>query len=126
MSTMLSRSGRSNPDGKLTQRFDIPVTEDLKERAIVAAAGKGQPTAEFLRDLLEDALLNGCWFPLTAEAQRALDVLAPLHDQTNGQYLVDLVNAVLVDRFCMARMVVQKSASGQSDESRTTGTGAGE
>lgn len=121
MSSMLSRSGRTHVDGKLTQRFDIPVTEDLKERAIVAAANKGQPTAEFLRDLLEDAMINGCWFPLTAEAQRALDVLAPLHDQTHGQYLVDLVNEVLVKRFSMARMIVQKSASGQSEEHPTRG-----
>lgn len=34
MSTMLSRSGRSNPDGKLVQRFDIPVSEELNERSV--------------------------------------------------------------------------------------------
>ena len=60
MCTMLSRSGRTSPEGKLTQRFDIPVSEDL--------AG--------------------------------------------------LVNRALGEQFVMAQTVVQKTVSGQSEESR--------
>jgi predicted DNA-binding protein len=116
MSTMLSRSGRSNPDGKLTQRFDIPVSEELNERAIVAASHKAKPKAEFLRDVLEEALTNGCWFPLSDQARRALEVLAELHEQPPGQYLAALVNETLLDRLSMVKMIVQKPASGQSDE----------
>lgn len=118
MCTMLSRSGRTSPEGKLTQRFDIPVSEDLNERAIVAASQRGVPKAEFLRDLLDEALLNGCWFPLTPEARKALDVLAALHATDPGEYLAGLVNRALGEQFVMAQMVVQKTVSGQSEESR--------
>lgn len=113
---MLSRSGRSNPDGKLTQRFDVPVSEDLNERAIVAASKTGRPKAEFLRDLIEEALTNGCWFPLSDTAKRSLDVLSALHGEHPGSYLADLVEAELVHRFGMAQMVVQNTPARPSDE----------
>lgn len=51
--TMLSRSGRSNPDGKLIHRFDIPVTEELNEAVIALATIAGVSKAEWLRDLIE-------------------------------------------------------------------------
>lgn len=121
MSTMLSRSGRSNPDGKLTQRFDIPVSEELNERAIVAASAKGVPKAEFLRGVLEDALTDGCWFPLTDKSSRALDALAEIADMPRGQLLAALVNEVLMDRLAMVQSIVRKSISGQSEESPTKG-----
>jgi hypothetical protein len=53
MSTMLSRSGRSNPDGKLTQRFDVPVSEELNEAVIALATIEGISKAEWLRRLIE-------------------------------------------------------------------------
>ena len=116
MSTMLSRSGRSNPDGKLIQRFDIPVSEDLNERAIVAASQRGLPKAEFLRGVLDDALTNGCWFELTDESRRALDVLCEVFERTPGEVLVSLVNESLMDRLAMVRMVAQKTVSEQSEQ----------
>lgn len=58
MSTMLSRSGRSNPDGKLTQRFDIPVSEELNEAVIALATIAGVSKAEWLRDLIERAVFG--------------------------------------------------------------------
>ena len=51
--TMLSRSGRSNADGKLTQRFDIPVTDELNEAVIALSTIAGVSRAEWLRDLIE-------------------------------------------------------------------------
>jgi len=53
MSTMLARSGRSNADGKLTQRFDIPVTEELHNAVIALSTIAGVSKAEWLRDLIE-------------------------------------------------------------------------
>lgn len=58
MSTMLSRSGRSNPDGKLTQRLDIPVSEELNEAVIALATIAGVSKAEWLRDLIERAVFG--------------------------------------------------------------------
>lgn len=117
---MLSRSGRTNPDGKLTLRFDIPVSEELSERVIVAASHRGLPKAEFLRDLIDEAMTNGCWFPLTAQARRSLDVLSALHGQAPGEYLAGLVNEALTERFAMAQMVVQGAAGCPTDEFRRT------
>jgi hypothetical protein len=51
--TMLSR-GRSNPDGKLTERLDVPVTEDLHEAVIALATIQGMTKAEWVRAVLED------------------------------------------------------------------------
>jgi hypothetical protein len=58
MSTMLSRSGRSNPDGKLTQRFDIPVSDELNEAVIALATIAGVSKAEWLRDLIERSVFG--------------------------------------------------------------------
>jgi len=116
MSTMLSRSGRSNPDGKLTQRFDIPVSDELHERAIVAASHKGMPKAEFLRGVLDEALTNGCWVELTDDARKALDVLSVVHKKTPGELLVAVVNESLLGRLAMVQMLAEKTVSGQSDQ----------
>lgn len=51
--TMLSRSGRSDPGGKLVKRLDIPVSEELEEGLIALAAIGGIPKAEFCRSALE-------------------------------------------------------------------------
>lgn len=51
--TMLSRSGTSNPDGKLTHRLDIPVTEATADAAIAAATIAGMTKAEYLRMVIE-------------------------------------------------------------------------
>jgi hypothetical protein len=56
--TALSRSGRTDPAGKLTARFDIPVTEELNEAAIAMATLRGVPKAEFLRLVIERAMFG--------------------------------------------------------------------
>lgn len=58
MNTMLSRSGRSNPDGKLVARLDIPVSEELNEAVITMAVSMGVPKAEYVRMLIERAVLG--------------------------------------------------------------------
>lgn len=50
---MLARNGRTDAGGKLTARFDIPVTEELNEAAIAMATLNGLPKAELLRMMLE-------------------------------------------------------------------------
>lgn len=55
---MFSRSGRTNPGGKLTQRLDIPVTDDVFEAAGALATLAGVPKSEYCRRILEVALLG--------------------------------------------------------------------
>lgn len=50
---MFSRSGRTDPAGKLTRRLDIPVSEELEEAVIALAAVAGVPKAEFARSVIE-------------------------------------------------------------------------
>lgn len=56
--SMLSRSGRSNPDGKLTARLDVPVSEEIHEMVIALSALNGVPKAEYVRSILERTLLG--------------------------------------------------------------------
>lgn len=56
--TMLARSGRTDPGGKLTARFDIPVTEELNDAAIAMATLRGIPKAEFLRLVIERVMFG--------------------------------------------------------------------
>lgn len=58
MDTMLSRSGRSDPGGKLTARLDIPVSEELNEAVIAMAVTMGMPKAEYVRMLIERAVFG--------------------------------------------------------------------
>ncbi len=118
MNTMLSRSGRSNPDGKLVAKLDIPVSEQLNEAVIIAAAAKGVPKAELVRDILNEALVNGCWLPLTPWAHKALSVLTELDGIKPGDFLAKIVNDALCERFSIRRSFIQDTVSGQSDESR--------
>lgn len=53
---MLSRSGRTSPDGKLTQRLDIPVSDDLNEAVIALSTIRGVSKAEWSRNVLEEAV----------------------------------------------------------------------
>jgi hypothetical protein len=53
---MLSRSGRTSPDGKLTRRLDVPVSEELEEAVIALATVAAVPKAELVRFLLERAI----------------------------------------------------------------------
>lgn len=53
MDTMLSRSGQSNPDGKLTHRVDVPVSEKLNDGLIALATVARIPKAEYARRVFE-------------------------------------------------------------------------
>lgn len=56
--TMLSRSGKTHPGGKLTCRIDIPCTEELEAAVITLAGMHGIPKAEYARGLLERVVLG--------------------------------------------------------------------
>lgn len=115
--TMLSRSGRTSADGgKLIQRLDIPVSEELHDLAVVAAAQRGVPKAEFLRELLNDALSNGLWLPLADDAQRALEVLSTLRDMPVGPLLLEMIEKVLREHLDMLRSLERTHAAAQLDE----------
>lgn len=51
--TMLSRSGRSSPDGKLERRIDVPMSEELEAAVIALATIDGMSKAEWVRGKLE-------------------------------------------------------------------------
>lgn len=114
--TSLSRSGKTDAEGKLTARFDIPASEALHDRVVVAAASRDLPKAEFLRKLIDKAVTDGCWFDLTEDSERALAVLTALHAMPPGQYLAELVNETLNDRFAMAQRMARQGALRPSDE----------
>lgn len=51
---MFSRARHSNPAGKLTQRIDVPVTEELHDALAALAQVKGYSgKAEYVRAVLE-------------------------------------------------------------------------
>ncbi len=56
--TMLARSGRTDPGGKLTARLDIPCTEELNEAVIAMATLHGMNKAELVRTMLERAFFG--------------------------------------------------------------------
>lgn len=56
MDTMLSRSGTSSPDGKKTQRIDIPVSEQTEQDVNGLAVALGIPKTELCRQIIERAL----------------------------------------------------------------------
>lgn len=56
--TMLARSGRTDPGGKLTERLDIPCTEELHEAVIAMATLHGMNKAELVRTMLERAFFG--------------------------------------------------------------------
>lgn len=56
--TALSRSGRTDPAGKLTARLDIPCTDELHEAVIAMATLHGMNKAELVRTMLERAFFG--------------------------------------------------------------------
>lgn len=56
--TMLSRSGRTDPAGKLTQRLDVPCTVELEEAVTTLATLAGMSKAEYARRVLERAMFG--------------------------------------------------------------------
>lgn len=55
---LFSRSGRSDPGGKLTSRLDVPVSQETEEAVIAMATLCGMSKSEFARHILERALFG--------------------------------------------------------------------
>ena len=49
---MLSRSGRTDAGGKLDERLDIPIAQDLNDGIVTLATLAGMPRAEYARRVL--------------------------------------------------------------------------
>lgn len=56
--TLLSRSGTTDPAGKLTRRIDVPISEKLEEALIGMAFVLQISKAEVARHLLEEAMFG--------------------------------------------------------------------
>ena len=55
---VFSRSGRTDPSGKLTSRLDVPVSQETEEAVIAMATLTGMTKSEFVRHILERALFG--------------------------------------------------------------------
>lgn len=53
MDSMLSRSGRSNPDGKLVCRIEVMLSEETADAVIALATIGGVSKSEWMRDAVE-------------------------------------------------------------------------
>lgn len=53
-----SRSGHTNTAGKLTQRIDVPVTDELNDAISALATINGTPRSEWVRALLEKTVFG--------------------------------------------------------------------
>lgn len=58
MDTNLSRSGRSNPAGKMIDRIDVPMTEELRDAVVFMAGLHGMTKAEWIRYALERVIFG--------------------------------------------------------------------
>lgn len=58
MDTNLSRSGRSNPAGKMIDRIDVPMTEELRDAVVFMAGLHGMTKAEWIRYTLERVIFG--------------------------------------------------------------------
>lgn len=76
--TMLSRSGRSDHGGKLTQRLDVPVSVELEEAVIALATLAGVPKSEWVRRVLERAV----WGELTMVRRVSGQASGPQWDES--------------------------------------------
>jgi hypothetical protein len=56
--SMLSRSGRTDPAGKLTARIDVPISEDLHDAVAALATVHGLSKAEWARAIIEEAVFG--------------------------------------------------------------------
>lgn len=56
--TLLSRSGSTGSNGKLTCRLDIPISQELEEAVITLASVSRMPKAEYVRKVLERVLFG--------------------------------------------------------------------
>ncbi|PIM51905.1 hypothetical protein CS062_17420 [Roseateles chitinivorans] len=55
---LFSRSGRTDPGGKLVARLDVPVSQETEEAVIAMATLTGMTKSEFVRHILERALFG--------------------------------------------------------------------
>jgi len=82
METNLSRSGRSNPTGKMDVRIDVPMTEELHDEVLFMSKLHGMTKAEYIRYTLERVIFG----ELSIARQRAGIPQYAQGDQTPIKY----------------------------------------
>ena len=68
--------------------------------------------------MLQQALVDGCWLPLSPEASRALDVLCELRETRRGDCLIGVLEQALKEQIDMLRIMAQGSRQSPSDDFR--------
>ena len=91
--TMLSRSGQTDPGGKMTNRLDIPMSDDLHDLIVVKSSEASRPKSEYARDLIVQALSAPMLIGLPDETRGQLASLA----QMAGVSPNDLADVLGVD-----------------------------
>jgi hypothetical protein len=113
---MLSRNGQTSPEGKLTCRLDIPLSEELHDLIVVQASQASKPKAEFARDTLARALTEPVMLGLPEEVCKQLSSLAQMAGTSPSELALQLLADVVREKFDMAKSLMRRHVLGQADE----------
>lgn len=113
--TMLSRSGRTHEDGKMTARIDVPLPDAVHDQIVLRASDASKPKAEFARDLLVDALTQPMLIALSGEAREQLTAMAKLVGSEPNDLALQLLCDALKRSFGMTQSFARNQLLGQSE-----------
>lgn len=114
---LLSRSGTSTCGGKLTRRIDVPVSEELEDLVISRAVAVGKPRAEFIRDLVQQALTAPHLIDLPAADKADLEAFARATEILPNELASALLRRAIRSDFNMVKSIARQRLGLQSDES---------
>lgn len=115
--TLLSRSGTSSVGGKLTRRIDVPVSEELEDLVISRAVAAGKPRAEFIRDLVQQALTAPHLIDLSPTDKADLEAFARATEIAPNELALNLLRRAIRNDFAMVKSIARQRLGLQSDES---------
>lgn len=120
MTTMLSRSGQTDPSGKMTNRLDIPMSDDLHDLIVVKASEAVRPKSEYARDLIVQALSAPMLIGLPDETRGQLASLAQMAGVSPNDLAVRLLSDVVSQKFSMAQSFVRQRLLEQWEDNPDT------
>lgn len=130
--TMLARSGHTDPGGKMTSRLDVPCSDELNDAFITISTLRSRPKAECIRESLE----QDAWGALAIAQRRmgnhvatghsdchigmeeALMALATLHGISVQEYKDAVLERHAFGRLVMAVRMTRSVAKSHPTNSR--------
>lgn len=101
----LSRSGRTDPDGKCTARITVPMTEEMHDDIVCRASARRLPKAEYMRIVMEEVL--------AAEARMEISMSEEMRIALNSMAAQQKMSTPDFVRDRLGRMVMREFASMQ-------------